>query len=492
MNNKESTVSIWRTQTTAYCNEAPFHPTTLFPESIWPLVSTQANPAYESVRACFHQLGLDQANYNTAEWNPLKGLIKPGDFVLLKPNLVKEIHPRDPEGWQYVLTHGSVIRAVTDYVWLALEGKGKIMVADAPQTDSSFHKIVQLLQLDKLAAFYQSHGVPFELVDLRQEEWESVDDVVVHRRSLSGDPNGYVAFDLGQYSEFFGHHGVGHYYGADYNSAEVNQHHDGSKNEYLISGSAIQCDVFFNLPKLKTHKKAGITVSLKNLVGINGDKNWLPHHTEGFANQGGDEFPMSSTLRQLERYVVKLVHSVATRLPLIGPRLHLIARQAGKQVFGDTEDVIRNGNWYGNDTTWRMCLDLNKLLLYGNSDGSLRVDRLDSQKRYYSLVDGIIGGEGRGPMNPDPKAAGIIIFGTDAAVVDATSAVIMGFEPSKIPIVRQAFRCCHFAISNATWQTIQCISNHIPWNRRLEEIKSVETLQFEPHYGWKGHIEYSE
>jgi len=69
--------------------------------------------------------------------------------------------------------------------------------------------------------------------------------------------------------------------GADYVTSVVNRHHSGGRHACLSSGSAIRADVCVNLPKLKTHKKAGITCSLKNLVGINGDKNWLPHHTEG-------------------------------------------------------------------------------------------------------------------------------------------------------------------------------------------------------------------
>jgi hypothetical protein len=35
----------------------------------------------------------------------------------------------------------------------------------------------------------------------------------------------------------------------------------------------------------------GMTCALKNLVGINANKNWLPHHTEGTPEQGGDQFP---------------------------------------------------------------------------------------------------------------------------------------------------------------------------------------------------------
>lgn len=198
-----------------------------------------------------------------------------------------------------MLTHGSVIRAVADYVCKALDGRGKVIVADAPQTDSSFDQIVHILGLDVIHDFYRAQGLDFELIDLRQEEWVNWDGVIVSRRRLAGDPNGYIALDLGKYSEFADHGGAGRYYGADYDAGEVNRHHSGGRHEYLIAGSAIRCDVIFNLPKLKTHKKAGITVSLKNLVGINGDKNWLPHHTEGDPSSGGDEHPSSDTNTKL-------------------------------------------------------------------------------------------------------------------------------------------------------------------------------------------------
>lgn len=481
-------VAVWQGKA-IYPEIAPFHPSQAYPEYQWSDLSLEYNSVYEGVRESFNLLGLDQKKYNTPDWNPLRNLIKPGDTVLLKPNFVKEFHPRDPEGWQYVLTHGSVIRAVADYVWKALEGNGKIIVADAPQTDSSFSKIVSILQLDKVAEFYQSQGVVFELVDLRNAEWISVDDVVVNRHKLTGDPNGYIAYDLEQQSEFVGHAGSGHYYGADYDSQEVNRHHNGQKNEYLLAGTAIQCDVFFNLPKLKTHKKAGITVSLKNLVGINGDKNWLPHHTEGFPSSGGDEFREPVAKRNIERRLVKLMHKISIGLPIIGPQVHLLARKVGKKLFGDTDDVIRNGNWYGNDTTWRMCLDLNKLVLYGNLDGSLRDDTFANRKRYYSLVDGIIAGEGRGPMNPDPKEAGVILFGVNPAVVDAASAIIMGFDPDKIPIVRQAFKCRHFPIAERSWQDIEAVSNNSAWQGILGDIDTASTFHFEPHFGWKGYVE---
>lgn len=481
---------VWcRASRAEYPAEPPFHPDAAFPEAPFPNVASAPNGAYEAVRRTFRVAGLDAERFGTRSWNPLGAWIRPGDTVLLKPNLVKESHPRDPDGWRYVLTHGSVVRAVADYVVIALQGRGRIWLADAPQTDSSWSQIVEVLRLDVLSKFFSDRGVPFELVDLRQEEWTHRDGVILSRRKLAGDPRGYVAFDLEDGSEFYGHGGEGSYYGADYVTTEVNAHHAGRRHEYLIGGSVIAADVFINLPKLKTHKKAGITCSLKNLVGINGDKNWLPHHTFGAPDEGGDEVPELTWRRRLERRGVRLLRSTALALPGLGPRLFVRAKRAGRVAFGDTESVVRSGNWFGNDTTWRMCLDLNKALLFGRSDGRLHGVAERSRRRYLTLVDGIVAGDGRGPMNPDPVDAGVLVFGTDPAVVDAACATLMGFDVDKIPIVREAFRARGAAITDVARADIRVRSDEPAWDKPLDGIEPEALFRFNSHFGWTGHIE---
>jgi hypothetical protein len=168
-----------------------------------------------------------------------------------------------------------------------------------------------------------------------------------------------------------------------------------------------------------------------------------------------------------------------------------VARRAGKPVFGDTEITIRSGNWFGNDTVWRMCLDLNKIASYGNADGSLRDPQRQSRKRHYVLVDGILAGQGRGPLNPDPIEAGVVLFGVHPPSVDAACAYLMGFDPDKVPIVSRAFQCRKFPLSEHGWRDIVVRSNNPVWNRPLPEISAGDTFHFEPHFGWRGHIEQS-
>lgn len=484
-----SLVSVWRGEDPQYCSQAPFHPDTLYPELDCRLEGTERNMAYEGVREAFRLAGLDRARFGDKSWNPLKEFISEGDTVLLKPNFVKEFHPRDPNGWVYVLTHGSVIRAVADYVFKGLNGSGTVILGDAPQTDSSFSKIADILGLHQIEEHYQGRGLNFRLVDFRKEEWSSEKDVIVNRLSLPGDPNGYVAFNLAEKSEFRSHNGIGRYYGADYDAGVVNSHHDGTRHEYLISGSAIKCDVYFNLPKLKTHKKAGVTNNLKNLVGVNGDKNWLPHHTEGSPIDGGDQFPDYSIGQRSENLFVHSFKKMALAFPNLGPRFMKVVRPVGKRIFGDTEKIIRSGNWHGNDTVWRMCLDLNKIVMYGNMDGTLRADTLENRKPYLCLVDGIIAGNGNGPMNPDPFPMGVITFGTNPAAVDAVCASLMGFDIENIPIIKNAFDVQHYKLSDCQPSEIRCDSNYEPWNRPLVEIDPESFFAFTPHFGWIGHIE---
>jgi len=390
--------------------------------------------------------------------------------------------------WRSVITDPALIEEVCLYVCDKLRGKGRVTICDAPQTDSSFEKIMAVSGLLEIARRCQSRtGTKVEVVDLRSEEWVNEKGVIVSRRQLNGDPEGNIAFNLARESLFYGYRGEGRYYGADYDSSGVRDHHRGEIQEYLICGTPVKADVLINMPKMKTHKKTGVTLNLKNLVGINADKNWLPHHTEGCPSNGGDEFSVISFKHQVERFGVKVCRQLALRVPILGPLFAQRARAAGTPIFGGGDRTIRAGNWHGNDTCWRMVLDLNRCLLYGGSDGNLRADM---RKRYYSVVDGRIGMEGMGPMQGDPVQSGIVAGGTNPAEVDAVVARVMGFDWHKIPMIREAFNESAFPIAKGQPTDIEVCSEVSEWNGRLSEIEDRDFFSFKPHFGWAGHIEY--
>ena len=55
-----------------------------------------------------------------------------------------------------------------------------------------------------------------------------------------------------------------------------------------------------------------------------------------------------------------------------------------------------------------------------------------------SIVDGIVGMEGDGPIMGRPRQAGFIAMGTDPVAVDATCARAIGLDPLKIEYIREA------------------------------------------------------
>lgn len=415
--------------------------------------------------------------------------IRPGDRVVLKPNWLAHRHKYRPDEWRSVITNPEIITGVLRIVLDCLKGSGQVCLTDAPQTDSSWTGIMSRMDTAGWVAMGEKARVPVTVLDLREHEWITRGDVNVSRRDLPGDPLGSTETNLGANSEFIGHRASARgYYGADYNVAETNAVHTGAQHRYRVSRTVVSADVFVNLPKMKTHKKAGITCSLKNLVGINTYKNWLPHHTEGTPSEGGDQFPTDSATRKAEGLLADRFKAILWVHPTLG-RWFIPLKYLGRKIFGETSNTIRSGNWYGNDTLWRMVLDLNKVLLYANPDGTLRPDRFDQRKRYLSVVDGVIAGEGNGPEAPDAKNTGLLVAGTHPVAVDAVCARIMGFDWERIPSIRNAFSIDRYPLCDFNYDGIVVQSSLAQFDGRLSAWSPAAAARFRPHFGWMGHVE---
>lgn len=406
-------------------------------------------------------------------------------LVVVKPNWVQESHEYKSDVWEPVITHPNIVLAVVEQIAEMMSGQGTICVCDAPHTYADFEAIVAHGKLKERldAVRVRWPTLNLELLDLRREVWTRKEEVVVQRRANPADPRGYARLDLGRESLFHGYRGEGRYYGADYDSQVVNRHHRNDVHEYLLAGTPVACDLFVNLPKLKTHKKTGITCCLKNLVGINGDKNWLPHHVEGHPGSGGDEFPHEHFAQHLERCVKKSARKIMAKVPGLGSWFYRKLRNTGKRMLGDSQTVIRNGNWQGNDTCWRMALDLNRALLYGEATGNWR--KAGAAKRYLAIVDGIVGGEGDGPLCPDPVASGVMISGTNPACVDAVACRLMGFDAELVPIVARAFDAHSWPIGPPSREAIEVYDGRLGRVVTLEELEPAVSRGFRPHFGWQ-------
>jgi uncharacterized protein (DUF362 family) len=56
----------------------------------------------------------------------------------------------------------------------------------------------------------------------------------------------------------------------------------------------------------------------------------------------------------------------------------------------------------------------------------------------FAIVDGIVGMEGNGPIQGTPKAASVLVGGSDAMAVDATCCRVMRIDPARIHYLRLA------------------------------------------------------
>jgi len=480
----------------SYLERPPYHPDERFPEAVFSVCSTEPNPPYRLFRELLRDLGFDAPRFGTAEWNPLGHLVRPGDTVVLKPNFVIS---RNLGGGplQAVVTHPSLLRAAADYVFKALQGKGRLIIADAPQMDCDWEELMRFMQLPVLQEFYrQQAGFEVEAYDLRN--FAVVDNTrppyAHNRKFLRGDPAGSTIVNLGSQSAFYGLDSA-RYYGADYDRAETIRHHHGEVHEYSISNTILEADVIISLPKMKTHKKVGVTLNLKGLVGINTNKNYLIHYRLGSPRTGGDQIPDTrETGRQWKHRIQRWLsdHTLA-RQTVWGAGLYAAAKAVWRKglkrfvVKPESGEIIDAGNWFFNDSAWRMTADLAKILFFADKKGVLR-DRV--QRRLFCVVDGIIGGEGRGPLEPRAKPAGYLVAGENPVAVDLVTCRLMGFDPAKIrqfDVLKD--RRWDFGFTAPEDVEVLQDGQVVSGRRFFDPANTDRMADFEPHPGWKGHVE---
>ena len=355
-------VAIGKTEA-RYCDAPPFHPSERYPEMPFEETSSQPNAPYALLRNLFVKLGYDSIRIGTAEWNPLGHVVKPGNKVVIKPNFVVSRHAGGGNLFS-IVTHPSILRAVVDYTYIALKNSGRIIVADAPQMDCQWEQLMKAQRLDAVQEFYKSRfGFDLELFDLRNFSVIDPDQPAYsgNRVPMRGDPEGSVVVNLGCRSEFFGLP-CANYYGADYNRRETIRRHHDDHHEYSVSKTVLFSDVVISVPKLKVHKKVGVTLNLKGLVGVNTDKNFLIHYRLGTPSSGGDQLPnggseadyglikvqrwLSDRLLAKQNRVGDAAYKAARLLPMpreknaagVGFYAHLGFGQLVRQRFGVAND----------------------------------------------------------------------------------------------------------------------------------------------------------
>jgi len=352
----------------------PFDPDTHYPECPYaPDDLAPDNGAYGLVREALRLVNPN--GYGSAEWNPLGSIIRPGDYVLIKPNLVD-----DSEWVNGQTTHPAFLRPIIDYVYKACGPSGRILLAEGPWAAGLFDRLVAatgiLALVEHLAAV---HRVPVALEDLNKASRETSPLV-----------------DLGAISELRSVERVWY----DAHGEVMQEGGDPGVGRYHIAPSVLEADVVICVPKAKVHCSGGVTLAMKNLLGI------IP------AWDGPYE-------------------------------------QAELKDCAHTSDVDRaagaRGMYLDNDTIWRSMADLNRILLYADAWGVLHPER---QRRYLAIVDGIVAAE-ESQYHPHPYPLNTVVIGTEPVTVDAVTARCMGFDPRLLKSVTKAAARTDFSLGPA-------------------------------------------
>lgn len=409
---------------------------------------------------------------------PLRHLIPAGATVLLKPNWVQDFN-RSGATMDCMITHQRFIEAVVEHV---LDAKPqKVIIADAPLQSAAFDLLAPPAWRARMRAL--GGAIPVEVVDLRNvitvKEGRRFVRVASNRRT-----DHLVLFDLGASSLLEPiSEPAGRFRCTNYDPDRIIAVQRPGVHKYVIAREPLEADVILNLPKLKTHCKAGITAALKNLVGLNGDKDYLPHHRIGSPADGGDCYAEPHLVKRS----AELLFDIANRR--IGRRGYgvaaLFAGAAARFALPIGTGGL-DGGWHGNDTVWRMALDLNRILLHGRADGTMSDRPL---RKIYNLTDAITCGEREGPLAPTPLQLGAVTFAAASAYADLVHSALMTFDWQRVPIVREAFGEMRWPLVDGAPGDVEIRINGETLG--LAAVGERHGRRFRAPAGWHGRIEHT-
>ncbi|HHT9107467.1 MAG TPA: DUF362 domain-containing protein [Candidatus Wunengus sp. YC64] len=463
----------------------PYNPDIQYPEYRLHSLSDN-NYIYRAIRDIFYSSDLDKENYGTERWNPLGAFIQQGDTVLIKPNLL--LHRKKNNTYEYfsVVTHPAIIRCVVDYIYIALEGKGKIIIGDAPINSAYFSVLCDNLGLSQLVKMYAMKDFCIELLDFRLYTMEKDSHGIIHNKRCVYDIGNHIEVKIDKESSLTElDYRFNRFRVTEYDGSTMPMNHCVDKHRYFFHKAVLDADVIISLPKIKTHRKAGFTCAMKNYVGLNGYKDWLPHHTQGSIEERGDEYLHKSFRKKL------ISRSWDVRWKLSSPLLQsffllfeeIILNTARLLPFRDT---YFEGSWYGNKTLSRTINDLNRAVIYCDKKGELQNA---PQRRLLYLVDGVICGEGEGPMEATPKRCNVLLWGYNSFAIDMVVAKIMGFDHKKIDTLQVCRNIMNHKIFDGDYSNIKIMNNVDKTTHTLSEIRNIIGFSFKPSSGWQGHVE---
>jgi uncharacterized protein (DUF362 family) len=473
-----SIIAIQKTASSFYPKSIPYSPNIRYPEYPFKSIGSETNEIYGTVRNLLYNLNFDIANFGTSKWNPLKDIIKPGNRVVIKPNWVNHFNPNENH-LDALITHTSIIRPILDYVIIALQGEGQIIIGDAPVQSCDFEQLLYESHIGEVVDYLKNRTtVKIIIKDFRAEIMTSENRT--YNRVINKNDN-HIQINLSEDSFLYEiREDFYRFRVTSYDKNKMLKYHNIYDHNYLISHDILNADTIIEIPKLKTHHKAGITCCLKNNVGINTIKDCLVHHRKGAVQNNGDAYQNALIFKRIHEYLFEKYDGSESRLLQVFIKILIKINRI--LIYLAQKDQFFEGSWFGNDTLWRMVLDLNKIVFFADKEGIMKKVK---QRNVLYMVDGIICGENEGPLRPSSVNLGLLAFGDDPVKIDIAMSSLIGFDYLRIPLLKKAVE------QNVLENNIQLTSDFdIIFNSDKKVFSELKTfVKFQAPSGWINHIE---
>jgi uncharacterized protein (DUF362 family) len=436
------------------------------------------------VRSALAAAGCDAAHVGTRDWNPFEDFVDRGSRVHVLPNFVSHRRGFEPDERTFFakVTHASVLQPVVEYAIRAAGSARLVTLGNAPIQGCNFEKVLEETGTRRLVSeFFAARGDEIEVADLRGVRSVFGPGGALIERADTAEP--MVEIDLGGDSllePLYTNGRQPQFRVADYAGTITASYHAPGRHVYVFNRRVLDAGLVISVPKLKAHEKVGLTCALKGSVGAIARKECLAHHRRGGPGDGGDEISRNLPLAGLTSSLLEYVSNQPVNA---WSNLLRVAATTSFRAFRLLAPGTMGGSWSGNDTAWRMALDIARILRYATPQGAMAGT---PQRQHVAVVDGIVSGEGDGPLHPQPRHDGVILFGTDPCLVDWACALVFGWDPQRIPLVRESFTLARYPLTDARPRDLRLVLNG------ADVTPDALRREFDPPHlppvGWRTHI----
>ena len=357
--------------------------------------------------------------------------------IFIKPNWVFDKPRSSSTTMECLITNRAIIISVLRF--LNELKPSKIIIGDSPIQKCDFKNILTPYYEDELRS---QISTDINFIDFRRFIPPKTGDIysgLIENRNLEN----YILFNLESNSLLEPVSSkINKFQITNYDNTVLNRHHRKGSHEYLICKEIFDVDIVINLPKLKMHAKAGYTGAVKNFVGCVGDKLYLPHYRMGGTKLGGDCYPGWHILKLLAEWSLNKRNQAIPNVNEVEKwkrryQKLIVIDQKYSQQKSTSRDQIFEGSWFGNDTVWRMAMDIFTIISQGNLDGTISSS---NQRDIWTLTDALICGEGQGPLYPSPRNLGLLTFSESPLALDLFHGFLVGYKLGEVKFLDNLVR----------------------------------------------------